>query len=57
MAGGRGTTVAAVLMATFAVSNAPAEIRIGIAAPLTAGMAWGGEQTQVGAYMAREDRR
>jgi branched-chain amino acid transport system substrate-binding protein len=34
---------------------AQAEIRIGVAAPLTGAMAWAGEQARAGAYMALDD--
>ncbi|MGH6899468.1 MAG: branched-chain amino acid ABC transporter substrate-binding protein [Geminicoccaceae bacterium] len=46
---------AAGILMMLAIANARAEIRIGVAAPLTGGMAWGGEQTRIGAYMALED--
>jgi branched-chain amino acid transport system substrate-binding protein len=47
--------LATALLATIPISSAHAEIRIGIAAPLTGAMAWSGEQTRAGAHMALED--
>ncbi|MGH6902720.1 MAG: branched-chain amino acid ABC transporter substrate-binding protein [Geminicoccaceae bacterium] len=55
MADDRFTAFAVAFLTTIGISNASAEIRIGVAAPLTGGMAWGGERTRAGAYMALED--
>jgi len=49
------TALAVAFLTTFTISNARAEIRIGIAAPLTGHYAWAGEQTRVGAVKAVED--
>jgi branched-chain amino acid transport system substrate-binding protein len=50
----RFTAFAAVLVATFAVSDARAEIKIGVATPVTGPYAWSGEETRAGAYLALE---
>jgi branched-chain amino acid transport system substrate-binding protein len=55
MTGHRIIALAAALLTTATVSNASAEIRIGVAAPLTGHYAWAGEQTRVGAVKAVED--
>jgi len=55
MAGHPFITLAVAVLTTVAVSNARAEIQIGIAAPLTGHYAWAGEQTRVGALKAVED--
>jgi branched-chain amino acid transport system substrate-binding protein len=55
MAGNRLTAFAAVLVTTFAIPNARAEIRIGVATPLTGPQAWIGEQVRAGADLAVED--
>jgi branched-chain amino acid transport system substrate-binding protein len=46
MARHRFTTFVVVLLTTIAICTARAEVRIGVAAPLTGGMAWFGEQGQ-----------
>ena len=51
----RAAALAAAFVAMLAVSEVRAEIKIGVAAPLTGSMAWGGEQTRAGALMALED--
>jgi len=40
------TALAVALLTTIAISSARAEILIGLAAPLTGGLAWFGEQSQ-----------
>jgi branched-chain amino acid transport system substrate-binding protein len=47
--------LAVAFLTTFAISNARAEIRIGVATPLTGHYAWSGEQTRAGAVKAVED--
>jgi branched-chain amino acid transport system substrate-binding protein len=51
----RLAALAVALLATIAVSSARAEIRIGIATPLTGHYAWAGEQTRAGADAAVRD--
>jgi branched-chain amino acid transport system substrate-binding protein len=55
MAGNQCTALVAAFLSIVATSHAHAEIKIGVAAPLTGRMAWGGEQTRAGAYLALED--
>ena len=55
MAGNRFTALAAAFLSIVAASHARAEIKIGVAAPLTGAMAWGGEQTRAGADQAVQD--
>jgi branched-chain amino acid transport system substrate-binding protein len=47
--------LAAAFLTVIVVSNARAEIRIGVATPLTGHYAWAGEQTRAGAVKAVED--
>ncbi len=47
--------VAVVFLSALTASSAGAEIRIGVAVPLTGHYAWSGEETRAGAYMALED--
>ncbi len=47
--------LAVIFLSILAAPGAHAEIRIGVAAPLTGHYAWGGEETRAGAYMALED--
>jgi branched-chain amino acid transport system substrate-binding protein len=54
MAGNRFSAFAAVFLATFAISNARAEIKIGVATPVTGPYAWSGEETRAGAFLAVE---
>jgi branched-chain amino acid transport system substrate-binding protein len=51
----RFTALAVAFLTTIGISNASAEIRIGVATPLTGPYAWNGEQTRVGADMAVQD--
>jgi branched-chain amino acid transport system substrate-binding protein len=55
MTGDRLSALAAAFLVTIAISSARAEIRIGIAAPLTGHYAWNGDQTRVGAELAITD--
>lgn len=55
MAGNNITALAVAFLTTFALSDARADIRIGVAAPLTGHYAWAGEQTRVGSVKAAED--
>jgi branched-chain amino acid transport system substrate-binding protein len=55
MAGDRFTALAVAFLAIFAASNARAEIKIGVATPLTGHYAWSGEQTRAGADQAVQD--
>jgi branched-chain amino acid transport system substrate-binding protein len=55
MAVGRLTALAVALSTLAALSNAHAEILIGVAAPLTGDYAWAGEETRIGADMAVRD--
>jgi branched-chain amino acid transport system substrate-binding protein len=52
MAVDKFTALAAGFLTTIAISNARAEIGIGIATPLTGHYAWAGEETRVGADKA-----
>ena len=55
MTGQRSLAVAVALLTIVAVSEARAEIRIGVATPLTGHYAWSGEQARVGADKAVHD--
>lgn len=55
MAGWRVATLVAVCLALGTMSNARAEIRIGVATALTGHFAWIGEQTRVRAETAVQD--
>ncbi len=47
--------LAVIFLAILAAPDTHADIRIGVAAPLTGHYAWNGEETRAGAYMALED--
>jgi branched-chain amino acid transport system substrate-binding protein len=55
MIGNRFIPLAAAFLTTVVISSARAEIRIGIATPLTGPYAWGGEQIRAGADQAVRD--
>jgi branched-chain amino acid transport system substrate-binding protein len=55
MVGGRFTALAAACLALVTISNARAEVKIGVAMPLTGPQAWIGEQVRAGAELAVED--
>lgn len=55
MAIGRLAGFALAAFTLTAFSSAHAEIRIGVATPLTGHYSWAGEETRAGAYMALED--
>jgi branched-chain amino acid transport system substrate-binding protein len=47
--------LAVIFLSNLAAPGTHADIRIGVAAPLTGHYAWNGEETRAGAYMALED--
>ena len=55
MAGNRFTALAAAFLTLIAALSAHAEIKIGVATPLTGPYAWNGEQTRAGADLAVQD--
>jgi len=55
MTSNRLTALAVVFLSALVAFSAEAEIRIGVATPLTGHYAWNGESTRAGAYMALED--
>jgi branched-chain amino acid transport system substrate-binding protein len=55
MTGNAFTALTAVFLTVFALSDARAEVRIGLAAPLTGTLAWAGGETLEGAKMAIAD--
>ena len=55
MTSSRSSVLAAALLVTIGISSARAEIRIGLAAPLTGHYAWRGEQVRAGVDQALKD--